>query len=123
MGKNNRVRRTVPAVQDEELADELIARLNMLCNEHIDIKEDIGKLIEERIKCSVATAKHERIQTVYVEDSAPRGTDWSELGLLGLLNGLVGLDPETNKAGFISAEFDDKNRFIRFLRTAHRRDA
>lgn len=65
-------------MNDAELADEIIARLNKLI-ENPDIRSDIGRLIEKRIACSKATLEHPTLQAV--EDGFPAG--YSSLGLLG----------------------------------------
>ncbi len=99
-------------LQDTQLADEVIDRLNQLVREDPLIASDIAKLIQTRIGCSNATMNHPTLQT---------GVHSGEktLGLLGLLNGVVGVIPEGPKKGwgYVAAEFADDGRLVRFLRT------
>lgn len=93
---------------DEELADEIIRRLNKLI-EHPHVREDIEKLIEARIgPCRDATAAHPTIQTVGLT-----------FGFLGLLNGIVGaMPPGLHEGwGYILAVFDDDMKLVSFKRT------
>jgi hypothetical protein len=96
-------------MKDEELADEVIARLNKLIEDPA-VRKDIGTLLERRIplgELSTKTREHPTIQT-------PMG-----LGAFGLLNGLVGVITSGPRQGwgYISAEFSDDNQLVRFLRT------
>lgn len=119
--KRARPMRTQHSIDDESLAEELILRLNELLKDE-KVRYDISALIQKRIPCSKETVKHPLIQTLYVDDDSPGGTGWDEFGFLGLLNGLVGIEEERG-AGYISAEFDDKNELVRFHRTSQRGDA
>jgi len=49
-------------MNNEDLADILIERLNDLCHDP-EVRADLGKLIEWRAPCSKATAEHPTIQT------------------------------------------------------------
>lgn len=80
---------------DQELADEIIKRLNKLC-EDPDVRADIGRLIETRIPVSRAAAEHPDIQMYD-----------GKLGFLGLLNGLIGVRPH-NGMGYIAARFNEE---------------
>jgi hypothetical protein len=96
-------------VNDEKLADEIIARLNMLIEDPA-VCRDISRLIERRIpldELSKNTLNHPTIQI-------PEG-----LGVLGILNGLVGVIPDGPRKnwGYISAEFDDDGNLVGFGRT------
>jgi hypothetical protein len=95
-------------ITDEELADELIGRLNKLI-ENPAVRKDIGSLIDTRVGCSGTTRDHATIQVV----------DGKWLGLMGVLNGLVGIMPTGHRQGwgYIAAEFSDDGVFERFKRT------
>ncbi len=88
-----------------ELADEIIRRLNVLAQDPA-LREDIQRLLETRIPCSEAAARHPTIQT----------TGGLLLGFLGLLNGLVGTDPDGQAyiAGSYSA--DAREELVYFQR-------
>jgi len=90
------------------LADILIERLNKLIEDPA-VRIDIGQLFEIRMPVSEATRKHPTLQTV----------DKVFLGTLGLINGLVGVIPDGPRKdwGYITAEYDDDNRLVKFLRT------
>lgn len=92
---------------NDELADEIIARLNKLL-ENDQVREDINALAHRTVSASWQTQEHPTIQT-----SADR------LSLIGLLNGIVGTIGEGPRAtwGLISAEFDEKMHLVRFVRT------
>ena len=94
-------------MNDQDLAKEIIKRLNTLIESHPDVKRDVGKLIEARIPCSQAVLEHPTIQ-------ASEG-----IGFLGLLNGLVGAITDGNKKGwgYITAEFEDDMTLVRFRLT------
>jgi hypothetical protein len=92
---------------NSDLADEIIKRLNLLINDP-NIKNDIEKLINTRIKVSSETCNHSTIQV-----------DVGSLGFLGLLNGIVGTLEHGSKQGwgYISAEFDDDGKLVKFCKT------
>jgi hypothetical protein len=115
---------------DEELAAELITRLNRLCEDPA-VREDIGKLINVRVPCSEATAAHPSIQ-VQTDDGTTAKTllGWlgipatlknvvsqgPHVGFLGILNGLVGTIPDEPMAGWghIAAVFTDDGKLTHF---------
>lgn len=117
-----------PHVDDPALADEIIVRLNRLC-EDPEIRADLCRLIETRVECSAATFAHPSIQAQPVNPTKqmrsiemgpePAGT----VGFLGVLNGLTGVIPEGRLKGFgyIAAVFDDDMKLERFCRTDHDR--
>jgi len=82
---------------NEDLATELVQRINALIANK-DIREDLAELIDERIPCAVATQDHPFIQT-----------EGGKVGLLGFLNGIVGVIPTGPKKGlgYIQAVFED----------------
>jgi hypothetical protein len=100
-------------MNDDQLADEIIKRLNALI-ENDDVRKDVGRLLEVRVHCSEATLRHPTIQV-----GSYKGID--AVGLLGLLNGLVGVDPELagslSGAGYITAFWEGKDNLVRFQRT------
>jgi hypothetical protein len=81
---------------DIELATEIIVRLNdMIKNQ--DIRADIALLLETRVKASLATQDH---PTIICRDG--------DVGLLGILNGIVGLVPG-KICGLIGAVVDENS--------------
>lgn len=102
-------------IDDVELADEIIRRLNKLC-EKGEVKEVLGGLITLRAPVPEFLHKHPTIQVV--EKGAP-GSGIYELGFLGVLNGLIGAIPEGLRIGYgyITAEYDDHDELVGFKRT------
>lgn len=95
-------------MNDTDLADELISRLNRLLTDP-EVVVDIHRLIENRVRVCDATQDHPTIQT-----------QECTLGFLGLLNGLVGVIPAGERRqgwGFIAAEIGDDGKLARFVRT------
>jgi hypothetical protein len=95
-------------VTDTELADELVLRLNKLI-EDPDVRKDIGALIETRVPCSKATLDHPTIQAGWSTKEDFEKQTSPKLGILGLLNGIVGVYPDGTKKGWglVSANFDE----------------
>lgn len=106
----------VPGITNDELADNIILRLNGLVKDP-DIREDIHELIEARQPCSTASAGHPTIQTVSDQSEAANPL----LGFLGILNGLVGAMPDGPKAGcgYIAAVYDDADELTGFQRVVN----
>jgi len=98
---------------DAELADILIDRLNTLTSD-LTVRMDVGALLETRVKVAQETADHPSLQ---VASEGPLGP-W-RLGVLGLLNGLVGTIPDGPKKGwgYITAVIDDQGFLESFRRT------
>jgi len=71
----------------------------------------ISKLIDVRIQTNSRLAKHETVQVVQ------SNTGEYTVGLLGILNGLCGIDEDG--LGFIVAECDMNNHIEKFL---HKKD-
>jgi hypothetical protein len=95
-------------VSKEQVADYLIESLNKLI-EDPEVREDVSKLIDLRIPCSMATQESPLIQCVN-----------NSVGFLGILNGIVGTIDTGKRAGwgFITAVYDDDGyRLIKFCRT------
>ena len=100
-------------MKDEELADELIRRLNELVTEP-DVRDFIEQLINRRIPVTQNVKDHPTIQV---------GMRYGTLsaGFLGLLNGIVGkieMGPREGW-GLVAAVFDDSDpkKLLRFVRT------
>lgn len=104
-------------IEDELLADTLIERLNRLL-ENPDVRKDITRLIDIRVPISGATMEHSTIQVV------PLNKKEGLLGFIGLLNGIVGVDPTLvgprRGWGFISAEFDEEDVLVNFHRVKNK---
>jgi hypothetical protein len=83
-------------VNDHDLAVVLVSRLNELIRDE-DVRADVCRLMNSRVKCSVTTAKHPTIQVQGLISGGER------LGFLGLLNGVVGAG--ANKCGHIKANY------------------
>ena len=98
---------------DIELADELIKRLNALIHSNQDIRKDIDTLTKTYVHVSRATGEHPTLQCF--QDSSNKEY---LLGLLGVLNGIVGVIPEGKKEGFgYIAAIYDYGKLQRFERT------
>lgn len=77
-------------------------------------KNAIEKLIECRVLCNEKLAEHESVQVVAnMEENA--GKSYS-VGILGILNGLVGVHDESGW-GYIAAVYDDNGKFEKFEQT------
>jgi hypothetical protein len=98
---------------NEELADELITRLNAIIQDP-QVRTDIGKLLETRVPCSQATLAHPTIQAIIKKEA-----DQGVIGFLGVLNGLAGTVREGRFQGWghIAAQLDDDGHLIGFCRT------
>lgn len=104
---------------NEELAQELIKRLNKLCKDP-HARKLVRDLIETRVNVSEALAPHPTIQVQVLNDGIQ---DYYQVGFLGLLNGLVGVLPKRygDKAGWghLSAIFsDDSTELQKFVHTS-----
>jgi hypothetical protein len=91
-------------MNDKDLAEEIVARLNRLLKD-VTIHKDIEKLIETRISVTPETCNHPTIQ-VYN----------TQLGFLGLLNGIVGVIPSGRRegSGYIGAQFGEEGNLVGF---------
>jgi hypothetical protein len=94
-------------MKDQDLADEIIARLNKLIEDK-DVRADVGRLVDMRLthEHSKATIRHLKVG---------RG-----LGFVSMINGLVGSikGGPHDGFGYIKTETDDNNRLVRFSRTS-----
>lgn len=96
---------------NEELADELIRRLNALI-ETPDVRDFVQAVIDQRVPVSAVVAEHPTVQ-VGVHDGVFKA------GLLGLLNGIVGTIADGSHSGWghIAAIYSDDKKLLRFQRT------
>jgi hypothetical protein len=96
---------------DSQLADELIRRLNAIIKDE-DVRALVEQLVERRIEINDAVLQHPTIQ-------ASRDAGKWGVGLLGILNGLVGVHGTSKNAGwgYIAATFDDNMKLVGFKRT------
>lgn len=126
-------------MKDEELADELIGRLNRLLADDA-VRADVERLVQQRIPCSQVTAEHPTIQVLHLDRQETKdalqqffGPEFGPIvagavgdnayagpafGFIGLLNGLIGTIPEGDLQGFgyIAACFT-AGRLTHFSRT------
>lgn len=102
----------MPSQETLEQADRLIRFLNELVE--ID-REAIHQLIEHRVHCNEGMLNHPTVQAVATKG----GSDPGLVGLLGILNGFVGVDADG--WGFICASFDDDGKLLKFMRTPPRK--
>lgn len=89
--------------------DEVIELLNELIA--LD-KPAIAAVLANRVPCNEALAEHPTVQVSTQNDGY-------HVGLLGIINGMFGVDERGS--GFICYEFEDGN-LIRFKRTPHKRE-
>lgn len=66
------------------------------------------ELFGTRVWCNQELADHPSIQ-VREEDGR------FSVGVIGLLNGILGVNPET-QAGYLAAQYDDRNQLTGFIR-------
>lgn len=94
------------------LADTLIQRLNSLCGAP-GVRKAITDLIEVRVEVSAEVAEHPTLQVADDGES-------TKLGILGFINGLVGVLPDGPRQGwgYITAVYDDETQeLLKFERT------
>jgi hypothetical protein len=98
-----------PPCEPEALADYIITFLNELVAADPAL---MHKLVETRVPCNEVIAEHPTVQVV------KEGNGYV-VGLLGILNGIVGARPEDGY-GYIAAHFDDDEctKFTGFVRTS-----
>lgn len=92
-------------IQETLTLDKTIEFMNELVE--ADAKA-IEMLVETRVPCTDDLAEHPTLQVTGY------GTDAPKLGLLGILNGLFGIDGDG--WGAIAAVFDDEGRLTHFKR-------
>lgn len=88
---------------DQELADELIERMNRVIRESEAARDAVSRLIQERIPAQPGLGPHPTIQVEL------RGEE-VYVGFLGILNGTIGAIPEGDKRGwgYVCARFDSE---------------
>jgi hypothetical protein len=98
----------------EQLADLLIKRLNEIIKYD---KQALGNLINIRTKCNNAMANHPSVQVVAY------GEDQPTVGMLGIINGIVGTIDTGSKrgCGLITAIFQD-GTLTHFRRTDNKEE-
>jgi len=89
---------------DEQLADRIVAFLNEL--NAIDTTA-IEKFIEHRVPCNAALSMHPTVQCGLEHNVMT-------VGLLGILNGLVGA--REDQWGVVAMEVEDDGRITRFVK-------
>lgn len=99
----------------EHLSEENIDKVVAFLNELVSLdREAVEHLIEKRVQCNKDMADHPCVQVREDEDGN------SVVGLLGVINGLVGTQPNGAKKpgwGYIAASFDDKSgKLLNFIR-------
>lgn len=86
---------------------ELVGLIVALLNEALELDPvAISALCVHRVPCQIGLAKHPRIQ---VKQIGAQSLAQYEVGMIGILNGLSGVDSEGR--GAIAAEFDDSETF------------
>lgn len=89
----------------QEMADHFVVRLNEMVEQD---RRVMHELIEHRVSCNDSLATHPTVQVA-----------GNKVGLLGVLNGLIGVDQDG--WGYLAADFDDSGKLVRFLRTPPRK--
>ncbi len=96
------------AVSDVDLAQELVERLNRLCEDH-DARIALGRLIRHAVELpDDALTPHPTIQ-VWAAGERSDNPNSCAVGFLGMLNGIVGAIPTGKRAGwgYVAAVFED----------------
>jgi hypothetical protein len=92
--------------QFNPIADQFIDNTIKYLNDLVQLDpEAIEKLVEYRVPCNKSLLDHPHVQTYQAILETPR------LGMLGILNGIFGLQPEGSLHpgwGYIAAVFDDQ---------------
>ena len=106
-------------MDNRELADEMIKRLNDLVVGNPEVAYSITQLIETKVNVPETVADHPTIQVTQLNDGLD---DFFQVGFLGVLNGLVGVIEDGPKKdwGFITAVYDEGGTLLRFERTNER---
>lgn len=101
-------------------------RVLEILNEAVEADPDaMATLISTRVPCNKVLADHPSIQVLArnpgetIEPGSPNVGTITEVGFLGVLNGLFGI--REDGWGLITAEFDDPGKLMRFARTPERR--
>ena len=101
-------------IRDEDLADNIILRLNELLTDK-GLAKDICDLFARGVPARVTT-DHPTVRLLVRSDSAG---PYHVLNALGLINGFIGAVPSGYKQGwgYITAVEDDHGNIVRFERT------
>jgi len=96
-----------------ELANEFI----LVLNSAVELDKDaIHKLVEFRVRCNAALAMHPTVQVRTDKESNSLGAatlvNVYRVGLLGILNGLLGVD-EFGQA-YLAGKYDDAGKLTQF---------
>lgn len=97
-------------MQPPALAQQVVDFLNSLLT--VD-RDAVDALIKNRVPCNTAMREHPTVQVDIDE------TKQARVGLLGILNGLVGVD--TDGWGFVTVKYDDDMGIIGFILTPPRK--
>lgn len=100
------------------LANEFV----LLLNSAVELDKDaIHKLAEFRVRCNAALAQHPTVQVRTSKESNSTGAaalvDVHRVGLLGILNGLLGVD-EFGQA-YLAGSYDDAGKLTHFSLNAN----
>lgn len=101
-----------------QLANDFIRVLNSAfeCD-----KDALHKLTEFRVRCNAALAQHPTIQVRTQEESSNSGVaklvPVHRIGLLGILNGLIGIDDFGN--AYLAGSYDNQGKLVRFMLNAN----
>lgn len=83
-------------------------------NELVKIDRNaMEKLIDSRVLCNIELSEHPAVQVAEFEEN---GEVKLTVGLLGILNGLIGVHEETGW-GYLAAEYDDNGILQKFCQT------
>ena len=97
-------------IKNEIIIDEVINFLNSL----LEIDNDaITELFNDRVSCNEKLANHDTVQVRGYDPITNQKTDKYSVGILGILNGLFGIDE--NGCGGIIMYLDD-NKKIKYFK-------
>lgn len=95
---------------ETELVDRAIAVLNRV---HAADPKVLPRLISYRVACNRAVADDPAVQVGLRKhpgrEGRPDSPDTFEVGLLGIVNGILGVQPDT-EYGWVAAVYDDTTR-------------
>jgi len=84
-------------------------------------KEAMHRLTEHRVRCNATLAQHPTIQVRTREESNSSGAaalvTVHSVGLLGILNGILGKDDLGN--AYLAGTYDDKGKLVKFALNAN----
>jgi hypothetical protein len=101
-------------ISDQDLADEIIQRLNVLID-NPGVREFVTRLIQAKVGIDLKLAEEHQTIQCWAKDGK------ASCGFLGMLNGIVGFiggNSDISNYGYITAKFDNiSNELVRFVRT------